>query len=157
MLDAFSFPLPWYVAGPLMGIIVAGLYLLTNTHLGVSGSYVQIIDYLRGRQIESWRLWFLGGTVIGAAVVSLLAGYPQRGLEYGALGEYLSLRQLVMVLLVGGVLIGFGARWAGGCTSGHGITGCSTRSTGSMVAVITFMVTAIAVTLVIHWATGGAL
>lgn len=157
MLPAISFPLPWYLVGPLMGLIVAGLYLTTNNHLGISGSYVQFIDYLRGRRIEAWRLWFLGGTVAGAAMVSLVGDYPQVGLGYGALGEYLSLPGLALALFVGGVLIGFGARWAGGCTSGHGLTGCSIRSRGSMLTVVTFVVTAVGFTFVLHWLTGGAL
>lgn len=157
MTDVVSVPLPWYVVGPMMGLIVAGLYLVTNSHLGVSGAYVQVVDYVQGRPIETWRLWFLGGTFAGAAVVSMVAGYPQTGLEYGSLGVYLSLPQLTVALFTGGMLIGFGARWAGACTSGHGITGCSTRSRGSMVAVSTFVITAVAVTFLLHWLTGGAL
>lgn len=157
MFDVLSIPIPWYVAGPLMGLTVAGLYLVTNNHLGISGSYVQVVDYARGRSIEAWRLWFLGGTFVGAALVALLGGYPQAGLGYGALSEYLSLPALILTLLGGGMLIGFGARWAGGCTSGHGLTGCSTRSPGSVVAVATFFGTAVAFTFLLHAMTGGAL
>jgi hypothetical protein len=157
MPHSFDVPLPWYVVGPLMGLAVAGLYLVANLHLGVSGAYVQAVDRARGRPVETWRLWFLGGTVIGAAIVSLVAGYPQRGFAYGALGEQLSLPALALVLFGGGVLIGAGARWAGACTSGHGLTGCATRSPGSMVALVSFMAAAIVVTFAIHWLTGGAL
>lgn len=157
MLDVLPIPLPWYVIGPAMGLTVAGLYATTNKHLGISGAYVQVVDYARGRSIESWRLWFLGGTFLGAALVALLGGSPQAGLSYGALGEYLSLPVLVATLFIGGILIGFGARWAGACTSGHGLTGCSTCSPGSLVAVTTFMITAIVVTFVIHALTGGKL
>lgn len=157
MTNVLDVPIPWYVVGPLMGLVVAGLYVLTNKHLGVSSSYVQLVDFARGRPVESWRLWFLGGTVVGAAAVAVLGGSPQIGLGYGRLGELLSVPQLIAVLFAGGLLIGFGARWAGGCTSGHGITGCSTRSPGSMVAVATFMVFAVAVTLLLHALTGGRL
>lgn len=157
MTDLLSVPLPWYIVGPLMGLAVAGLYLTANRHLGISGAYVQIVGVARRRSVDPWRLWFLGGTVIGAAVVSLLAGYPQRGLAYGTLGDYLSLPALAVTLFGGGILIGFGARWAGGCTSGHGLTGCATRSRGSMVALVSFMVTAVAVTLALHALTGGDL
>jgi uncharacterized membrane protein YedE/YeeE len=157
MADILPVPLPWYVVGPLMGLIVAGLYAVTNKHLGISGAYVQFVDGARGRSIELWRLWFLGGTAVGAALVALLGGYPQTGLGYGALGEYLSMPALIATLLFGGVLIGFGARWAGACTSGHGLTGCATGSRGSMLAVFTFVVTAVAVTFLLHLLTGGAL
>ncbi len=157
MSHPLTIPIPWFIAGPLMGLIVAGLYATANKHLGVSGAYVQIIDRARQRPIETWRLWFLGGTFAGAAIAALLGGSPQFGLGYGALGEQLSLPALVATLFIGGILIGFGARWAGGCTSGHGLTGCSTRSAGSAVAVAIFMVTAVAMSFLIHWLTGGAL
>jgi uncharacterized protein len=157
MLDVLPVPLPWYVVGPLLGLIVAGFYAVTNKHLGISGAYVQVVDYARGRSIEVWRLWLLGGTFTGAAVVAMLAGHPQTGLGYGELGEHLGLPALVATLFGGGILIGFGARWAGACTSGHGLTGCATRSRGSMVAVCTFVITAIAVTFLIHALTGGEL
>ncbi len=157
MFDVLPIPIPWYIVGPLMGLTVAGFYAVTNKHLGVSGAYVQAVDLARGRPIETWRLWFLSGSFVGAAVVALLGGSPQAGWGYGALGEYLSLPALITTLFAGGVLIGFGARWAGACTSGHGLTGCATRSRGSLVAVVTFMVTAVAVTLLLHALTGGEL
>jgi uncharacterized membrane protein YedE/YeeE len=157
MLNLLDIPLPWYVVGPGMGLTVAGLYAVTNCHLGVSGAYVQAVDWARGRPVEGWRLWFLAGTVLGAALVALLGGSPQFGLGYGRLGELLSLPLLVGVLFIGGVLIGFGARWAGACTSGHGLTGCSTRSPGSVVAVAIFMITAVALTLLMRVLTGGRL
>lgn len=157
MFDVLPVPLPWYIVGPLMGLLVAGLYAITNNHLGISGAYVQFVDRARGRSIETWRIWFLGGTIAGAAVVALFGGNPQAGLGYGVLGEYLPMPALVAVLLVGGVMIGFGARWAGACTSGHGLTGCATGSRGSMVAVCTFVVTAVAVTFLLHLLTGGEL
>ncbi len=157
MVDLVSVPLPWYVVGPLMGLIVAGLYMVTNNHLGISGAYVQVVDFARGRPIETWRIWFLVGTAAGAGLVSVLAGYPQTGLSYGALGANLSLPQLAATLFGGGILIGFGARWAGACTSGHGLTGCATRSPGSMVAVATFMVSAMAFTFLLRLLTSGVL
>ena len=57
MLDVLPIPLPWYVVGLLLGLTVAGFYAVTNEHLGISGAYVQVVDFARGRQIEAWRLW----------------------------------------------------------------------------------------------------
>jgi uncharacterized membrane protein YedE/YeeE len=54
------------------------------------------------------------------------------------------------------VLIGYGARWAGGCTSGHGISGCSAGSPESFAATATFFLVAIVVTVVVHLLSGGA-
>lgn len=157
MLGLLPIPLPWYVVGPLMGLVIVGMYAVTNRHLGVSGSYVQFVDKARGRPIEVWRLWFLGGLMVGAALIAVLGESPQFGFGYGRLGELLSPAALVATLFFGGVLVGFGARWAGACTSGHGLSGCSTRSPGSVVATIVFFATAVAVTLLLHALTGGAL
>ncbi len=157
MFDLLPVPAPWYIVGPLMGLVIAGMYAITNNHLGVSGAYVQFVDRARGRTIEVWRLWFLGGLILGAFAVAVLAESPQLGLGYGRLGELLPLGPLVGVLFLGGVLLGFGARWMGACTSGHGLSGCSTRSRGSFVATITFFKTAVGATLLLHALTGGAL
>jgi uncharacterized protein len=157
-MDLIPTPFPWFLAGPILGLCVAGLYATTNKHLGISGGYSSLLAAARGRgSFNKWRIWFLGGTVIGAAVIAVFAGSPQRGVRYGELGQQLSLPVLVLVLFAGSVLIGYGARMAGGCTSGHGITGCSTRSPGSFVAVSTFVVTAVIVALVLDALTGGVL
>lgn len=141
----------------MMGLSVVGLYALTNLHLGVTGAYVQFVDMARGRAVERWRLWFLAGLLLGAACVGILGTDPHSLLGYGAIGRLLPLYVLVPVLFVGGVLIGYGARWSGACTSGHAISGCSVRSPGSYLAAMTFFVTAVAVTLAMHVATGGRL
>jgi Sulphur transport len=88
------------------------------------------VDIAR-RPVDPWRRWFLGGTVIGAAVVSLLAGYTQRGLSYGALGEYLSLPALAITLF-GGIV--FGAGWAitGACPG----TAATTIGGGSLMDIV---------------------
>ena len=157
MGDVISIPAPWYVIGPLMGLTVAGLYAVANLQLGISQGYAQLSRAARRRAVEGWRLWFPGGTGLGAVLVALLTGSEQKGLEYGALGEYVSLPALIAILFAGGMLMGYGARVGGGCTSGHGITGCAIRSRGSFLATGTFMVTAVGLTLIIHWLTGGAL
>ena len=157
MLDVLPIPLPWYVVGPLLGLTIAGMYAVTNKHLGISGAYVDALHIGRPGSSVGWRLWFLAGTFIGAVIVAILGGSPQAGLEYGALGDFVTLPVLIAILVAGGVLIGYGARAAGGCTSGHGITGCSTRSPGSFVAVMIFVSTGVVVTLVIHALTGGEL
>lgn len=157
MLHLLPDPVPWYIVGPLFGLCVVALYAGANRHLGVSGSYVQFLDAARGRGVEAWRLFFLGGLLTGSVLATILGTDHQSGLSYGRLGQLLAPAALIPVLLVGSVLLGFGARWAGACTSGHGIAGSSTRSPGSMVAVATFMATAVAATLLLHAVTGGAL
>lgn len=156
-LHLLTLPLPWYIVGPMMGLSVVGLYALANLHVGVTGAYVQFVDMARGRSVEVWRLWFLAGLLLGAGAVAVLGSTAQPLLGYGAIGRLLPLEALIPVLFIGGVLIGFGARWAGACTSGHAISGCSVRSPGSYLAAMTFFVTAVAVTLAMHVATGGRL
>ncbi len=105
MFDFLPIPLPCWVGGPLMGLTVAGFYAVTNKDLGIGGAYVQVVDHARGLPIETWRLWFLVGTLVGAAIVAVLGGSPQAGWGYGVLGEYLSIPALVLAILVGGALI----------------------------------------------------
>ena len=73
MLHILPVPLPWFIVGPMMGLSVVGLYAVANLHLGVSGSFVQFVDYARNRPIQPWRLWFLAGLLIGGALVHELA------------------------------------------------------------------------------------
>jgi uncharacterized protein len=149
--------LPWYLGGPAFGLCVAALYLTANQRLGVSGSYLHIGKALARRPgVQAWRLWFFGGLLLGAAGAAAAMGRFGEG-GYGQLAAVLPATGLVPVLLVGGVLIGYGARYAGGCTSGHGVAGCSSLSAGSAVTTVTFFATAVGVTWLLHLLTGGAL
>lgn len=149
---------PWYVVGPVLGLLVVLLYALTNKRLGVSGSYTQVRQLVLGRPVaEPWRVWFFAGIVAGSALVAVLRGGPVVSFEYGRLGEITPLAALVPVLLAGGALIGYGARWAEGCTSGHGISGFASRSPASWAASVTFWLTALGVTFALNFLSGGAL
>jgi uncharacterized membrane protein YedE/YeeE len=150
--------IPWFIGGPGIGLLVVALYALANKHLGVSTSYLEAATFVRDRaKAETWRVCFFGGLVAGSLLAAVLHGGPRVTLDYGALGLLLPASWLVPVLFAGGLCMGYGARCAGGCTSGHGITGTSSRSPASMVAAITFMLTAVVVTAVLHGLTGGNL
>ncbi len=150
-------PLPWYVAGPLFGLTVVAIYALLNDTLGVSGTYFQVAQVVRRRpDVDVWRVSFWCGLAAGALVAVWLGGGPSLSLAYGALTAALPLALVVPVLFVAGVLMGYGARWAGGCTSGHGMTGVASRSPGSLAAAATFFGVAVALTLAVHSLTGGA-
>ena len=155
MVDVIPGQLPWWVAGPGIGLCVVALYALAGVKLGVSGGWLQLLLALERRPpSEPWRLWFLGGLVLGSLLASAAGTTQVRG--YGALGDALSLPLLLVVLTGCGVLIGYGARWAGGCTSGHGIAGCSAGSPESIAATTTFFAVAVGVTLAVHALSGGA-
>ena len=150
--------LPWFVAGPIIGLCVVALYAIANQRMGVTSSYAQVVVLFRDRvRVEAWRLWFFAGMLGGAFVAAILRGGPSASLSYGALGLFLPLTVLIPVLFIAGVFIGYGARWGGGCTSGHGISGTASLSPASLAATATFMGTAVVVTLLLHGLTGGAL
>jgi uncharacterized membrane protein YedE/YeeE len=157
MFDLLPEQLPWWVAGPGIGLCVVAMYGLLNVKLGVSGGWLQLLFLARGEPVtERWRIWFNGGLVGGAGLAALLA--PDWNVHgYGDLSAALPAGLLVPVLLIVGLTMGYGARWAGGCTSGHGISGCSAGSPDSIAATATFFSVAVAVTLLVHWATGGIL
>ena len=149
---------PWYVVGPLMGLCVVALYALVNQRLGVTSTYVGVLTAIRKRPAaEMCRVWFFVGLFGGALAATLLRGGPVWTLEYGALSALVPLGLLIPILFLSGVLVGFGGRWGGGCTAGHGLSGSASLSPGSIVATIVFMGTAILVTFGLHLLTGGLL
>ena len=69
MWDVLPDRVPWYIAGPGIGLLVAGLFAVANAPLGVSGSYLQTFSLIRRRaDTEVWRVWYFGGLVAGALV-----------------------------------------------------------------------------------------
>lgn len=147
--------LPWFIVGPLIGLVPAALYSVANRPLGASGAYHQAILAVRGRATEGWRAWFFIGLIIGVLAVAVLQGGPVPHLGYDFISGWLSPAAAVPILFLSGLVMGYGARWAGGCTSGHGLCGTSARAMGSFVATATFFLTAILVTLALHLLTAG--
>jgi hypothetical protein len=157
MLGVLPAQLPWWVTGPGVGLCVIALYGLSNARLGVSGSWLAAtVAPIEGWRGERWRVVFLGGMIAGALLAALLGtGVTLHG--YGQLSVVLTPPVLVPVLLIAGVALGYGSRWAGGCTSGHGLSGCPAGSPDSLATTATFFGTAIVVTFALHLLTGGAL
>lgn len=137
---------PWWIAGPMLGLIVVGLLWVANKPLGALGGYVELSDQLKQRSPPGFRVWFLLGIVLGGFVFALVAGGPRLATGYGHIADIAgsSMALQALVLAVAGGLIGYGARMAGGCTSGHGICGVSYARVSSFVATMTFMAVAIA-------------
>jgi uncharacterized membrane protein YedE/YeeE len=107
--------------------------------------------------VDVWRVWYLGGIFVGAYVAAALADHLDLRAGYEALHGVLPFPVLVPVLFVGAAVMGYGARMAGGCTSGHGLCGTASRNPSSLVTTVTFMATAVAVTALLHVLTGGDL
>ena len=95
-----------------------------------------------------WRGWFAIGLVLGGIVFAIANGGA--GFDgYGWLTDTFPAGVTVALLVVSGVAVGYGAKTAGGCTSGNGLGGSSFGSPASLAATATFMGTAIAATFVI--------
>src|SRR3954453_4506986 len=138
--------MPWYLAGPALGACVVAIRLLLNARLGVTGGFSALVE-----RVFDWRAFFLLGLIVGGALFALIAGGPDFH-GYGWLTDTFSgdWRWVVApILFAAGILIGFGAKTAGGCTSGNGLSGVSMTSIASVAATATFFATAIAVSFLI--------
>lgn len=146
-------PWPWWVSGILIGLTVPLLYILAGKAFGISTSLQQAgamcvpgskLEYFRNhdRRANLWTIIFAVGIGVGAFVAThFLSSEPAEFLPDTFQGVTGGLK-----LLAGGFLIGFGTRYAGGCTSGHSITGISNLNWPSLVATIFFFVGGLAVT-----------
>lgn len=141
----------WYVHGPLIGLVVIGLVATINERIGVLGGYSDLLERATARTPQlGWRAWFLFGVLGGSLLFRLLAGRSTVAHGYGWISRAFGGGTAVaVVLLVAGALIGYGAKTAGGCTSGNGLGGCSAGSPASFAATGTFMATAIVASFVI--------
>lgn len=136
---------PWYVAGPLLGLLMIGLRATLNKSFGALGGYVDVAENVTRPDRLGFRAYLLLGIVLGGALHSATSGTFALSYEYSWLGVGASMSMLTHagVLLIAGSVMGFGARTAGGCTSGHGMSGMSLGSPASLVATMTFFATAV--------------
>lgn len=159
MFDLLPDRLPWYIGGPMLGLLIVGMFALANQPLGASGAYVQTAGLLRRRRnIAVWRVWYFVGMFIGGILVTqvLRSGADIRS-GYDALREVFPLWATIPLVFGGATLLGYGAAVAGGCTSGHGMCGTAQRSPASLAVTCTFMATAIITTFILRALTGGSL
>jgi uncharacterized membrane protein YedE/YeeE len=145
--------LAWYVGGPVFGLCVVACRALFNGRLGVTGGFSELISKVgAGSARFDWRGWLAIGILLGGVAFAVLNGGPDFH-GYGWLTRTFdgSAQVLVVpILLFCGVLIGYGAKTAGGCTSGNGLSGTSMLSPASLVATATFFGTAIIVSFAIR-------
>jgi uncharacterized protein len=145
--------LPWWIAGPVLGLVIATLLGLANKRFGVLGGVTDLVEGSpEGRGLRSWRTMLLVGIGLGGLFYAILAGAPDAGNTYSWIDSHLSIGGEVAALFGAGLVIGIGARTAGGCTSGHGLTGAALASPASLVSIGTIMATAIATTLLLDQA-----
>ncbi len=140
----------WWAAGLAIGLTALGLAWFTGKRLGVTGGFVVATSSQdSSAPSSSWKLWFIIGIVLGGALANL--GHWNWTWLYGRLDAitYGNLFLKMIWLLVGGFLVGFGARWAGGCVSGNSIMGIATGNKMSMLVTVAFLATGILVTNIV--------
>lgn len=144
--------IPWFVAGPVMGLCVVLCRALFNARLGVTGGFSELVGKVSRRSLDfDWRGWFAIGILGGSILFLFVAGANHSG--YGWLTDTFTggdAWMIAPILVASGVLIGYGAKVAGGCTSGNGLSGTSGLSPASLVATATFFATAIVVSVAIE-------
>jgi uncharacterized protein len=169
MIELLKQPSPWYISGPLIGLMVPALLLLGNKPFGLSSSLkhicaicspikVELFDY--DWRKELWNLVLITGIIIGGVIASeflnpvvIISDKTTEALhQYGIVNvqglvpkeifnwnSLLSIKGFILII-VGGFLVGFGTRYADGCTSGHAIMGLSILSWPSLIATISFFI-----------------
>lgn len=154
-----------YAAGVLIGLLQIPAFLLIDTALGTSSSYVTLaanfaswfdptmakMDYLAkhlGGTKNWWQVALVIGILLGALLSSRLSGLARGGDS----PTYLKLNAIpasgagrILTYVAGGFLIVFGARVADGCTTGHGLSGLAQLALGSVIAVTCMFIGGIAV------------
>jgi len=135
-------PLSSFAGGTLIGIAAALLLVANGRIAGISGIVGGLLR--RPSADTPWRALFVAGLLAGGLVVHLMrpaaigpsaVGYP--------------------LLVVAGLLVGFGTQLGSGCTSGHGVCGIGRLSPRSMVATVTFMLAGAVTTYVLRHLLGG--
>lgn len=178
-MDVIRETWPWWIGGPLIGLVVPAVYLYGGRKWGVSSTLQHLcaatvpagLEYFRydWRSRGGWQLLMALGMVLGAAIASALLGSPDPVLPisertWAALSELglqdreglvpaslfswggLATPAGFVLIVVGGFLVGFGARYADGCTSGHAISGLANLQLSSLAAVVGFFVGGLIVT-----------
>lgn len=129
-MESFT-PVSGFVGGLMIGAAASLLVLLNGRVAGISGILGGALGPVS--KDSAWRIAFLAGIVIGPMIVALLGGHVPE----------IALQAPLPVLVVAGLLVGFGTRLGNGCTSGHGVCGIARGSPRSLAATATFFAVAV--------------
>ena len=171
-MDYILQPLPWYISGPCIALVMFLLHYFGKTFgmssnlrtlctIGGAGKKVEFfrIDW----KSHKWNLIVVLGAILGGFIADQFLSNPLaidlseatisdlKTLGFENAGQHLLPPELfswdavlsikgLLILIIGGFLVGFGTRYAGGCTSGHAITGLSSLQLPSLIAVIGFFI-----------------
>jgi uncharacterized protein len=154
-------PLHWAIAGAGIAAITLALLFFTSRRLGISTGFEELCSlvlqqpYFRRSSIRAgrkWRLPFLAGLLLGGFLSAILGGGWEPTWALGMFDQEIGFDAFgkLMWMFTGGLLIGFGTRLGGGCTSGHGIFGLSNFELPSLVTTISFMAGGIVTTQFVY-------
>jgi len=166
MLELFT-QATWspYLAGAGIGILSTFAFLLSDRPIGCSTAFVkarglitravrpdrlQTIEYYKEIVPKiDWPLMIIPGIMIGAFLSAMLSGQLHILLVPTLWGSTFGFNPVLRIAaaLLGGIFLGFGARWAGGCTSGHGISGSIQLSVASIITAACFFAGGIVVAI----------
>ena len=128
-------PVTASLGGILIGLAVVVFFLFNGRLVGISGIAANVLTEKNNRFDN---ILFLLGLVIGPILYSLFTNNEIK----------ITISNSFILLIIAGLLVGIGTRISGGCTSGHGISGCGRFSLRSIVATITFMIVGILTVLI---------
>ena len=128
-------PVSALTGGLLIGLSVALFFILKGRMIGISGI---ASNFLVSKDNRTENFLFLFGLILGPLIYNLISGKEIN----------ISISNSLFLLIIAGVMVGFGTRLSNGCTSGHGISGISRFSLRSIIATITFMLVGILTVLV---------
>jgi len=150
-MDIISGPWPFWISGAGIGLFVVLFAWAQGNTFGVSSGFSELCQ-LKGESPSRWKLVFILGIPLGALAASLLRGGPSPSFKLGLIERALGSGALVKAaaLFAGGLCIGFGARQAGGCTSGHAIQGVARGAKASIIVTAGFMLAGVLVTQLLN-------
>jgi len=157
-----------YAVGVGIGILSWFTFLISRKPIGCSTAFARtsgmIEKLFRGKKVDrkpyyrefkpmvDWEWMLVLGIVIGSLISSIISGdfnwqwVPSRwAAAFGG-----SVLPRVVAAVIGGVCLGFGARWAGGCTSGHGISGTLQLAVSSWISAVCFFISGIISALLLY-------
>ena len=121
-------PMESLLGGLIIGLAVAILYLMRGNYTGISGIYFNVISVNKSGFL--WRFLFITGLIIGPVILSFFS-FTDLGFEMPNTNP--------VIVILGGLLVGYGTQLGSGCTSGHGVCGIGRLSIRSIVGTCVFV------------------
>ena len=121
-------PIESLLGGLIIGLAVAILYLMRGNYTGISGIYYNVISVNKSGFL--WRFLFITGLILGPVLLSFFS-YTDLGFEMPNTNP--------IIVILGGLLVGYGTQLGSGCTSGHGVCGIGRLSIRSIVGTCVFV------------------